>query len=313
MSIKISILGAAGTLGSCTAFRLATQGLADELVMIDVNQNRLRSHLWDIQTAVSGLHSLEIREGVMEDLAGSDIVINNAGAPWRVVASRMEKLQENIPLIKHVAKQVTRYCPQAVVITSTNPVDPLNLAMHRFSGLDREKLLGYTLNDSTRFQYLAAEALGVSATRVQGTVIGEHGDHAVLVFSSLTVDGRPASVDDAMRDWIQAEHSNILKKSIALGTGWTSGWTSSIGLAAMVSAVIGISDGPIPCSVMVKGEYGADGISMGVPARLGMDGVTDIVELNMTRDEKAALEKSTAYLHEVARDMSANLNGKGGS
>ncbi|MBW2411915.1 MAG: malate dehydrogenase, partial [Deltaproteobacteria bacterium] len=180
MSIKISIIGAAGTLGSCTAYRLATEGLADELVMFDVNRNMLKSHIMDLQIAVTGLRNVDIREGNAEDLAGSDIVINNAGAPWRVVSSRIEKLQENLPIIEEWAQKIAKFCPEAVVITSTNPVDPLNLAMHRFSGLNRRKLLGYTLNDSTRFVYFAAQLLGVQTTRLQGIVIGEHGDYAVL-------------------------------------------------------------------------------------------------------------------------------------
>lgn len=124
----------------------------------------------DIRTAVTGLYDVNVHEGSEKDLVGSHIVINNAGAPWRVVSSRMEKLQENIPIIREIAEKISLYCPEAVVITSTNPVDPLNLAMHLYTGMDRKRLLGYTLNDSIRFKRLAAEALGVQSTRVEGTV-----------------------------------------------------------------------------------------------------------------------------------------------
>ena len=307
MSTKISIIGAAGTLGSCTAYRLATQGLADELVMIDVDRNRLKSHMWDIQTAIADLHDVDIYEGGMDDIAGSDIVINNAGAPWRVVTSRVEKLQENLPIIKECAEKITEHCPEAVVITSTNPVDPLNLAFHLFTGLDRKRLLGYTLNDTTRFKWIAAKALGVQPTRTKGMVIGEHGDSAVLLFSSLTIDGQAVAIDDAVKSRIQAEHENTLKNFIALGTGWTSGWTSSVGLGAMVAAIIGKSDAVLPCSLLLKGEYGADGISMSVPVRLARNGVTEIIDINLQPDEKDALRESIEYLQGVKKDMEVYL------
>jgi malate/lactate dehydrogenase len=307
MSMKISIFGAAGTLGSCTAYRLATQGLADELVMIDVNRNLLKSHVMDIQTAVTGLYEVNIREGSEEDLAGSHIVINNAGAPWRVVSSRMEKLQENMPIIREIAEKILLYCPEAVVITSTNPVDPLNLAMHLYTGMDRKRLLGYTLNDSIRFKRLAAEALGVQSTRVQGMVIGEHGDFAVLLFSSLTVDGHSIILDDKSKAEIAAAHRNTLKNAIRLGTGWTSGWTSSVGLAHMVAAITGKNEAVIPCSVLLQGEYGIEGISLGVPAKLGPQGVDTLHEIELTREEKDALKKGVSYLEEVNRKMKTYL------
>jgi malate/lactate dehydrogenase len=308
MSIKISIIGAAGTLGSCTAYRLATEGLADELIMIDVNRNMLKSHIMDLQIALAGLQNVDIREGKADDLAGSDIVINNAGAPWRVVSSRMEKLQENLPIIAEWAAKIATYCPEAVVITSTNPVDPLNLAMHKFSGLNRKKLLGYTLNDSTRFIHFSAQVLGVETTRVQGSVIGEHGDYAVLLFSSLQLDGKPVSIDNAIKADIRSRHRNYLKTAIGLGTGWTSGWASSIGLAAMVSAITGKTDVPIPCSFLLQGEYGFDGICMSVPAELSLDGVQKVIELELTPDEKKALEESAAYLQGITAEMKTHIN-----
>ena len=167
----------------------------------------------DLQIAVTGLQNVDIREGNEADLAGSDIVINNAGAPWRVVSSRIEKLQENLPIIAEWAEKIATQCPDAVVITSTNPVDPLNLAMHKFSGMNPKKLLGYTLNDSTRFIHFSARALGVQTTRLEGTVIGEHGDYAVLLFSSLRLDGKPVSVNNAMQADIRSEHRNYLKSA----------------------------------------------------------------------------------------------------
>ena len=216
----------------------------------------------------------------------------------------MEKLAENIPIIREMAKKIARYCPDAVVITATNPVDPLNMVMHRFSGSDSHRILGYTQNDTTRFLRLAAKALGVSSTRLQGTVIGEHGDTAVLLFSSLLLDGKPVDIGDDLKTQIRNDHKNTLKASIALHSGWTSGWTSSVGLTHMVKAIAEQNDAVIPCSVQLDGQYGIDGISISLPVRLGPTGVREAVQLEITQSEAEELRNSAHYLQNVAREMS---------
>ena len=166
MPTKISIIGAAGTLGSCAAFAIATQGLADELVMIDTNENLLKCHALDIDQAAAGLHNVEVRYGSFQDLAGSHVVIMAAGARYRVISDRMELLNDSMPIVRETAKQIARQCPDAVVITATNPVDPLNFAIHSITGMDPKKLLGYSFNDSLRFRIMAARELGVRTTQV---------------------------------------------------------------------------------------------------------------------------------------------------
>jgi malate dehydrogenase len=194
-----------------------------------------------------------------------------------------------------------------VVITTTNPVDPLNIAMQHFSGIDSRRLLGYTQNDTTRFLRLAAKALGVSSTRLKGTVIGEHGDTAVLLFSSLLLDGNPLNIGEDLKAQIRTQHKNTIKDSIALRSGWTSGWTSSVGLACMVNAIAHESDTPIPCSVRLEGEYGIDGISISVPVKLGRAGVREVVQLKCSRSEAEELRHSADYLHKVAQEMEKEL------
>ncbi|MCF8095869.1 MAG: hypothetical protein K9J79_10975 [Desulfobacteraceae bacterium] len=307
MPLKVSIIGAAGGLGACTAFRMSTLGLADELVLIDRKENLLKSHLFDIETAVTGMHDIVLRRGEKQDLEGSDIVIITAGAPWRVVSSRMEKLDENLPIIREMAENLSEYCPGAVVITATNPVDPLNAALNHYSGIDRHRLLGYTVNDTTRFIKQAAKALDVSSTWLQGLVIGEHGESAVLLFSSLLLDGKPVEISEELKARIREEHKNNLKATIALQTGWTSGWTSAVGLSRMVAAIAHQKDETIPCSVLLEGEYGIDGISIGVPVKLGPAGVREFVQSSFTPEEAEEFQQSAAYLHEITDEMNAVL------
>ena len=113
---KISIIGAAGTLGSCAANAIATQGLCDELVLFDINENLLKCHVLDLETAVTSIQNVSVRAGLDEDLSDSDIVIVTAGAPWRFIESRMELLRDSLPIIKEISQKIKKYCPRAIVI-----------------------------------------------------------------------------------------------------------------------------------------------------------------------------------------------------
>lgn len=308
---KVGIIGAAGTLGSCAAFAIATRGIADELRLLDLNRNLVRAHAMDLQTAVAGLNDTRVEAGGEEDLAGCDVVVMAAGAPWRQIASRMELLWDSLPILRAVADQVARHCPDAVVITATNPVDPLNYAFHRISGMDRTRLLGYTINDSYRFRMLAARGLGTAAHRVDGFVLGEHGEHQVPLFSSLRADGEPVPVTAALRERVLAEIPKILHAYESLGTGRTSGWTSAVGLADMVEAVVGDTGRLFPCSVVLDGEYGRRGFSAGVPARLGRTGVLEVREWLLPEDERVALESAFDFLEAVAGQVREHLEEAG--
>jgi malate/lactate dehydrogenase len=307
MGGRVAIIGAAGTLGSCTASALATRGIPSELVLFDVNERLLRSHFMDPQTATAVLNDTQLRIGEDADLAGCDVVVVTAGAPWRQISSRMELLRDSLPILRGIAEKIARYCPDAVVITATNPVDPLNYAFQVLSGMPRSRLVGYTLNDSYRFRMLVAQALGTTASHVEGYVLGEHGEHQALLFSTLKVGGNPLVADEAFKARIAAEIPKILHAYESLGTGRTSGWTSAVGLAHMVQAIVQDTHELFPCSVILEGEYGRRGFSAGVPARLGEAGVVDVREWALPSDEGAQLERAFDYLEAKARALEASL------
>lgn len=304
--MKVAIIGAAGSVGAPAAFHLAVSGLVDDLLMIDVRPNVVQQHAMDISTAVSAL-DIRVRAGTYEDLAGSDVVINAAGAPQGLIADRMEMLPKNIPLVKDNALQIKRRCPQAVVITATNPVDPLNYATWLAGGFERHKILGYSINDSYRFRELVAQAKGVKVSLVEATVIGEHGSSQVPLFSSVRVAGRPATFSEEERAGILAEVPNILRRYEALQTGRTAGWTCAVGLAELVRAVRDDSGEIFPCSVVLDGEYGLRGLSMSVPVVLGRQGAREILEWELTPAERAGLERTAAVLEAAARIVDQSL------
>jgi malate/lactate dehydrogenase len=308
MGGKVGIIGAAGTLGSCAAFAIATRGIAGELWLFDVNRNLLQSHAMDLQTAAATRNETSVHGAQsLEELGGCDVVVMAAGAPWRKISSRMELLHDSLPILRTVAEAVGRLCPQAVVITATNPVDPLNYAFQLLARMDRSRFIGYSINDSYRFRMLTARALGTQATRVQGFVVGEHGEHQVPLFSTLKLDGEPLPVTRELREQVLSEIPKILHAYESLGTGRTSGWTSAVGLADMVSAVVRDSGELFPCSAILDGEYGRRGLSACVPARLGRRGIEEIQEWALPLDEQEKLDVAFDYLEGNARALARDL------
>lgn len=299
--MKIAVIGAGGSVGAPAVFYLATRGLADEFLMIGgKRQNVLIQHAMDISTAVSS-RDIIIRAGDYSDMAGSDIVINAAGAPQGLIADRMEMLPKNIELIKHISNNIKQYCPDAFIITATNPVDPLNYATYLAGGFDSQKLIGYSINDSFRFREMLAKAYNVKVSQVDGTVIGEHGSTQVYLFSTASIDGEKITVSEEVKTTIRSEIPNILKTYEELKSGRTAGWTCAIGLEKIVRAIVENTGEVIPCSVMLDGEYGVNGISMSVPVKLGKDGISDILEYDLAPDEQEGLKKTVDTLKAAAK------------
>jgi malate dehydrogenase len=304
--MKVTVIGAAGSVGGPAAFYIGASGLADEIVLIDMRENVVQQHAMDMSTAFSA-REVKVTAGTYEDMARSDLVVNAAGVPQGLIADRMEMLPKNIPLVRDVALHVKRHCPGAFVITATNPIDPLNYTTWKAGGFDRRQVVGYSINDSFRFREMVAKAKGVKVAQVEATVIGEHGSTQVLLFSSVRIDGRTVSFSEEEKRAIRMEVPNILRRYEELQSGRTAGWTSAIGLATLTRVVLQDTGEVFPCSVVLDGEYGRRGMSMSVPCRLGRAGVQEILEWELAPDEQAGLERTAAALEEAARIVDENL------
>jgi malate dehydrogenase len=299
-NVKVSVIGAAGSVGAPAAFYIGVSGLADELVLIDVRPNVVQQQALDMSTAMSDL-GVRVTAGSHEDLVGSDVVINAAGVPQGLIADRMEMLPKNIPLVRQVALAVKQYCPDAVVITATNPIDPLNYCTWKAGGFDRRQVIGYSRNDSTRFREIIGRMKGVATAQVQATVIGEHGSTQVPLFSRARIDGAPAPFTEAEKQAVRAEIPTILRRYEELQSGRTAGWTSALGLAAITRAVLTDTGEILPCSVVLDGEYGQTGLSLSAPVKLGKGGVQAIEEWELAPDEQEGFRRTAAAMAAAAR------------
>jgi len=304
--MKVTVLGAAGWVGMSAAFQIAATRLADEMVLIDVRENVVEHHAMDLSTAVSSL-DVKVKAGGYEDTVGTDVVVNAAGLHADITADRTEMLKKNILMARDTAEQLKKYCPDAVVFTAVNPVDAINYALWLTKHFDRRQLVGYSLNDNMRFREFAAQAKGVEVSRVEALAMGEHGLTQVQLFSSVKVDGKPVSFSEKEKGSIREAYGAFFEKLEGLKAGRTTGWTCAIGLATLTRAVVNDTGELLSGSAILDGEYGLSGLSMGVPLRLGKGGIREIVELELTADELAAVDRSVAQLMKNVRVVEETL------
>jgi malate/lactate dehydrogenase len=298
--MRVVIAGAGGGVGASVAFNLLLSPIDCELVLVDTRRQMVLSHAMDFEQVLEQGASGSVREGDESDLAGADVLVVTAAAPLTVNTSRMIYLQDNAAILAPLLGPL-RADWGGVVLIVTNPVDPLCTWAQRVTGLDRRRVLGYTLNDSLRLRTAVCRALGVAPGRVGAWTIGEHGDLAVPLLDRLELDGRPVSLTEAqlaqVRDFVEGWYV----RHVALDSGRTSTWTSGLGVARMIGACTGGSDrGLWPCSVMLDGEYGLSGVSLSVPVKLGAGGVDRIHEWGLSRSELAQLRAGAEYVRGAA-------------
>lgn len=305
--MKISILGAIGSVGAPVAFNIAVSGLANELLMIDTErQNVLEHHALDIQTAAY-LKNVAVIAGSYEDLPGSDVVINVAGKHRALNLDRRKKLQEQTLFARDITLKLSTYCPDAIVITAVNPVEALNYATYLTGGFDRKKLIGYSINDTIRFREIMAKELKEHTDRVDGFVIGEHGSTQVPLFSSVKVGDESVRMTDEAKQRIRSGMFDMIRKFESLKAGRTAGWTCAVGFTSIIRAIVEDSKVVLPCSVVLNGEYGQSNISMSVPVMIGRDGISEILEFELTQDEREGLKITTDILQSDAKVVRETL------
>lgn len=299
--MKISVLGANGSVGAPVAFNLAISGLVDELLMVDIKrQNLLEHQALDIQTAAS-LNNVTVLSGNYEDLPGSDVVINVAGAHLPLNLDRPRKLQEQIRLVRDIVLKIATYCPNAIVVTAVNPVDALNYATYLTGGFDRRKVIGYTINDSIRFRETLAKELKEKVHNVDGLVVGEHGSTQVPLFSSVRVEDESVTMPEEVKQRIRSGMFDMIRKFESLKAGRTAGWTCAVGFTTIVRAIVEDNQKVVlPCSTILNGEYGQSDISMSVPVMLGRDGIKEILEYKLAPDEQEGLKLTLETLQSDA-------------
>jgi malate dehydrogenase len=302
--MKVVLIGGAGGVGSSVAFSLLTSRFDYEVVLVDTRPEMIVSHVMDLENAVAlGGADVQVRGGTVEDALNADIVVLCAAVPLRLNTSRSVYLAENLKVVAQTVAPLRDPAFTGVVLMLTNPVDPLLTWVYRQEWLPRQRLVGYTLNDSLRLRTGAAAALGVHPREVDGWVIGEHGAGQVPLYSRLTVRGEPVVLSDVQHKAAQEYIENWYVRHVALNSGRTSTWASGLGAARMIEAMSADDGAMLPASVALEGEYGVNGICLGVPTVLGRRGVDQIVEWELAPDELDGLRAAARSIESAVADL----------
>lgn len=300
--MKISVIGAAGTIGSAIAFCLGQRALADEITMIDLPSDMLDMQFTDMREACS-TYGVTVSYGGLSALQNSSIVIIAAARqPAKATTGREERLRPNIRLFYELAQSIRRYCPNAKIIQVSNPVEPLCHILHTEARLQPGQVLGYTYNDSVRFELLLKQALKLAINdRVSALALGEHGSSKVLLFDHVYINGEHVTLaENAIREIAEA-NQNLFPRLELLRekTGRTAAWITAAGVSDMVAALQSPAPGTFVCSVYMQGEYGYHDIFCGVPVLLGQGKVIQVNVLNLSIQSRRALDDSTAAIKEI--------------
>jgi len=302
MTPRVAIVGGGGGVGASTAFNLLVRDAPYDVTLVDAARHMAVSHEMDLQHVLAQGASGSVAVGEVDAIADADVVVMCASVPLTHNRSRNVYLEGNVGVLDELAGAFAGW--DGVLLLVTNPVDPLTTWLVRRTGLPRERVLGYTLNDSLRLRSEIADRLGVPRTAVDAWMVGEHGDGAVPLWSRVRVEGRPVDVPLELREAILAELRDWYIRHVALDSGRSSTWTSGHGLARMVDAIVAGDGAPWPASVVLRGEYGLDGVAVSVPVSLGPGGVQAVHEWPLAADEHAAL-------HAVAREIAAAADALG--
>jgi len=289
--VRIAVVGGAGGVGASTAFNLLRDGGPDEVVILDRRPPHITSHVMDFDQVLEQSPGATVRGGDESDLADSDILVVTAAVPLTVNTSRLVYLEQNAAIVDEVADALPDGW-DGVVVLVTNPVDPLVLRFRDRTGLDRHRVLGYTLNDSLRLRTGIANAVGAPPGAVDAWMIGEHGDSSVPLWSRVRVGGEPRALTPAEKASAEEYVRSWYVRHVALDSGRSSTWTSGLGVSRMVSAIRGDAGAVWPASLVLEGEYGIEGSAVSVPVVLGADGAREVVEWELADDELAALHAS---------------------
>lgn len=301
MRKKVTVIGA-GAVGATAAQEIARRDYSD-VVLVDIVENLPQGKALDINQSgpILGYEPTVVGTNGYEETAGSDVVVITSGKPRSPGMSRDDLVTTNQGIVGTVTEAAVAVSPDAVVIVVTNPLDAMCHVAKHVCGFPKERVFGQAgILDSARFRTFVAWETGSSAKDVTTMVLGGHGDQMVAVVSATTVGGVPVA------DLVSEDRLGELVQRTAVGGGevvgllGTSAWYApGAAVAEMVDAVLLDQKRVLPCTAYLEGEYGIDGLYMGVPVTLGAGGIENIVQIELTEDERGAFHESAGAVREV--------------
>ena len=307
---KVVVVGT-GFVGTSIAYSMINQGIVNDLVLIDVNQEKAEGEALDLLDGIAwGQENVNVKSGGYEECKDANVVVITAGINQKPGQTRLELVDTNAKIMKSIVKEVMKSGFDGVFVISSTPVDVLTYCAWKASGLPASRVVGTgTTLDTTRFRKELATKLEMDPRSIHGYIIGEHGDSEVAVWSHTTVGGKPIlefivqnnrlEVADlqTLSDKVKNAAYEIIdrKKATYYGIGMST--------ARIVKAILNNEQAVLPVSSYLEGQYGEEGIFTGVPSVVNQTGVREIIELNIDAYERKAFKNSVKQLREVIQSL----------
>lgn len=298
--MKVAIIGGAGGIGSSLAFNLLQSAHPFEVVIVDSRPNMILSHVMDLQDTLPLGRALGVRGGELADAADADAVVVCAAVPQTLNTDRSVFFADNAALVSGIVTELRERDWDGLLVMMTNPVDALNTWLVRRFGLDPARVIGYSTNDTLRIRTGVGLALGVPSRSVEAWVLGEHGAGQVPLLDRVRVDGEPVTLSPEERAAVLDYIDNWYVRHVALESGRASTWSSGLVGARLLEALATGTGETLTGSVVLDGQYGVAGVSLGVPLRLGPEGVREVIEWDLAAAELEAMVASAARVDALA-------------
>jgi L-lactate dehydrogenase len=302
---KVGLVGT-GMVGSSFAYALMQRGLANELVLVDKDHARAEGEAMDLNHGLPFVRPMRISAGSYAQLAGCEVVVITAGANQRPGETRLDLLQRNAAVFREIVPQVVAASPNGIIVIATNPVDILTTISSEIAGLPVGRVIGSgTILDTARFRYLLGEYYGVDSRSVHAYIVGEHGDTELALWSLANIagvrlrdfvgtngKGYDQAAMDAVFEQTRTAAYEIIKRKHATY------YAIGLGLLTIVEAILRDQRTVLTVSTLPGGQYGVEGIAIGLPTIIGRRGVEAVLDLPIGDDERAALQNSAQTLKE---------------
>ncbi|MGF2615152.1 L-lactate dehydrogenase [Rossellomorea vietnamensis] len=302
---KVALIGT-GFVGSSYAFALLNQGVARELVLIDLNKEKAEGDARDLNHGLPFSSPLKIWAGDYSDCSDADLVVITAGANQGPGETRLDLVEKNIKIFKSIVGEVMKSGFDGIFLVATNPVDILTYATWKFSGLQKERVIGSgTILDTARLRYLLGDHFDIDARNVHAYIMGEHGDTEFPVWSHATIGASPLRemIDmDAPQTQKELEEIFVNVRDAAYHIIERKGATYygiAMGLVRITKAVFNNENSILTVSALLEGEYGMDDLYIGVPAIINRDGIKKVIEMPLNEKEKEQFAHSATTLKSV--------------
>jgi malate dehydrogenase len=303
---KVTVVGA-GNVGATCALEVVRGDYLD-VVLVDIVENLPQGKTLDLNQmgAVAGFEPRIVGSNGYEETAGSDVVVITAGVARKPGMTREDLVQTNEKIVGSVTEQAVAQSPDAVIIVVSNPLDAMCHVAKNVSGFPRERVFGQAgILDTARFATFIAWETGSSVKDVTALVLGGHGDQMVPVVSATTIGGVPLTKLVAQkRIEVMVERTRVGGGEVVTLLGTSAWYAPGAAAAQMVDAVMRDEKRVLPCTALLEGEYGIDGLYMGVPVKLGAGGIEEIIELDLSEQERGWLEESAAAVRDVVGVLS---------